>query len=78
MQWSTEIWFSFLSALFINDNSNKLRLIKQNFSELNTWRFDPGKDFTFAKLLANKFYLIVLDTVSRTFEQGLDTLIIKD
>ena len=55
------------------DNGRKLDLIKANFPELASWRPDPAKDFTYARLTAGKRVLVVINLVNTTLEQQLET-----
>lgn len=53
------------------DNERKLSLIKDHFHELRDWNPDPHQDFTFARLMADKYQFIVVNLVTGTLEQAL-------
>jgi hypothetical protein len=59
------------------DNKKKLDLVKKAFPELDKWKPDAGKDFTYSKLLDNKTYLIVINSISTPLEKQLETLTLK-
>jgi hypothetical protein len=54
------------------DNKRKLELIKTIFPELESWRPDPAKDFTYATMTGDKRVLIVVNLVSSTLEKQLE------
>jgi len=61
-----------------SDNNHKLQLIKNNFNELNDWRYDAKKDFVNLFFLKDKTWLIVLNNVKGTTEEKLKKLVIKE
>jgi hypothetical protein len=50
------------------NNNDKLKLIKRKFKELNNWKFNAGKDFSYKTLLDDKSQLIILNQKESTIE----------
>jgi len=59
-------------------NKEKLQLIKNSLKELKTWHYDSSKDFSYAKFLDDRTWLIILNNIHGTTEEKLKTLVIKD
>lgn len=64
-------------VLISKDNKRKLQLIKEGFAELDRWKPDAKTDFTYAVLLKDKTYLIVINSVRKTTEEQVGTLELK-
>jgi hypothetical protein len=58
-------------------NNKKLELVKKSFPELSNWKPDGNKDFTYAQMLNDKTYLIVINSVKAPFERQLETLTLR-
>jgi len=65
-------------VIIVNDNKEKLQLIKNSFPELNTWHYDPSEDFVYSKFLKDNTWLIILNNVKTTTAAKLRSLTIKD
>jgi len=63
--------------LISKDHKRKLQLIKEGFAELDSWKPDAKTDFTYALLLKDKTYLIVINSVRKITEEQIETLQLK-
>lgn len=60
-----------------SDNKGLLKLIKDNFDELQAWKPNPQADFTYTAFLHDKTYLIILNNVKGTSEEKLKTIVVR-
>ena len=58
-------------------NKERLQLIKNSLNELKTWHYDSSKDFSYAKFLDDRTWLIILNNINSTTEEKLKTLVIR-
>lgn len=56
------------------NNSEKLKLIRKQFTELEKWHFTADKDFSYKILLEDKSQLIILNQKKSTIEALIKTL----
>jgi hypothetical protein len=62
-------------VVFISkDNKRKLELVKKAFTELKDWKPNAKTDFTYAVLLNDRTYLIVINSVKKTTEEQIESL----
>ena len=60
------------------NNKEKLKLIKDHFSALNTWHYNTNKDFVYCKFLQDKTWLIILNNINGTTEKKMKSLVIEE
>ncbi len=61
-------------VIISKDNSDKVRLIKQNFTELKNWTPDVQADFSHSAFLGDKTFLIIVNVVRKTSKEQLEGL----
>lgn len=59
------------------NNAASIRLIKQSFGELEGWTADPAMDFTYSVLLADKCYLVIINSVTKPISDLLNDITLK-
>ena len=56
------------------ENRRKLQLIKQNFNELKNWQPNDRIDFIYSVFLADKTYLVIINSVRKSTKKQIETL----
>jgi hypothetical protein len=56
------------------ENQRKLALLRSTFEALRDWTPDAGKDFTYVVFLKDKTFLIVVNSVTKTTEEGIKAM----
>ena len=56
------------------DNKRKLQLVRKGFPELKNWKPSAKSDFTFSRMLGDKTYLIVINSVKEKSQKQIETL----
>lgn len=59
------------------DHAKQLALIKSNFPELKTWKYDAGKEFTHTIFLNDKTHLYIFNQLQTPTEKWLEGLQLK-
>ena len=56
------------------NNKEKLKLIKEEFEELNNWKYNSNKEFKYKIVLKDKSLLIIINQKSSTSEMIINKL----
>jgi hypothetical protein len=64
-------------VLIAADHRQAVDRLKQGLSELHDWNPNAETDFTYSRLLKDKTYLIVVNSVRQTLRDQLETLTLK-
>ncbi len=64
-------------VIISKDHKDKLQLIKQKFIELKNWNPNYKIDFTYSVFIADKTYLIIINSVQNKTSKQIETLTIK-
>ncbi|HUZ60534.1 MAG TPA: hypothetical protein VMU83_17315 [Hanamia sp.] len=63
-------------VVITKNNKQDIHLLKDVFKELNNWNPDLKKDFTYSKVLNDKTYLIVVNSINKPVEELINEIIL--